>query len=146
MKMLVLPLTVVLSLCLVSAQAQEDAAKKEFAKLQGTWKRVAAEVDGKKVPAAELQTSTLTVDGDKYMLNMAGQMRTGVFKLDPSKTPKQIDIVSDAGPNKGKSLPGIYELDGDVFKYVVSSPGKERPTDFTAKPGHALYVNKRVAP
>ncbi len=123
------------------AQGQDDLVK-----LQGTWKRVDAEIDGKKLPAAELQTTTLTIEKNKYTLNMGGQLRTGTLKLDPSKTPKQIDLSSDAGPNKGKVLPGIYELDGDIFKYALSNPGKERPTDFTAKPGHSVFVNKRAGP
>ena len=130
-------LVALLSLC----QVQDDLAK-----LQGTWKRVDAEVEGKKLPAAELQTTSLTIQKNKYTLNMGGQVRTGTLKLDPSKTPKHIDLSSDAGPNKGKILPGIYELDGDVFKYALSGPGKDRPTDFTAKPGQSVFVNKRAGP
>jgi uncharacterized protein (TIGR03067 family) len=146
MRMKALLATLACGIILAAVHAQDDAAKKELAKLQGVWKRVEAEVDGKKVPVAELQTTTLTIQGDKYTLNTGGQVRTGVFKLDPTKSPKQLDIISDAGPNKGKSLPGIYELDGDILKYAVSNPDKDRPTDFVSKPGQSLYVNKRSLP
>lgn len=132
---------VVLVLAVCLGQGQDDLAK-----LQGTWKRAEAAVDGKKLPPAELQTTMLVIQRDKYTLNIGGQMRTGTIKLDASKTPRQLDLSSDAGPNKGKILPGIYELDGDVFKYAISSPGQARPTDFTAKPGQSVFINKRAGP
>jgi uncharacterized protein (TIGR03067 family) len=116
--------------------------------VQGTWKRVSGEVNGKALPEAEVQKTSLTIQGDKYTLKIGEQTRTGILKLDASKTPHQIDIISDAGPNKGKSLLGIYELDGDTFKYCLGAPGKERPTEFASKPGSGagLYVNKRQKP
>jgi hypothetical protein len=43
---------------------------------------------------------------------------------------------------------GIYELNGDTLKSCVASPGKERPTEFSAKAGsgHTLRVFKCVKP
>lgn len=132
----------------VAAGQKDDAAAKELAKLQGTWKRVSAEVDGKKASAGELKGATLTVSGDRYTLKQGSETRTGTLRLDPTKTPKHLDIVSGAGPNKGKSLLAIYELDGDTFRYCVAPPGKARPAEFSGKAGsgHSLFVNKRERP
>jgi uncharacterized protein (TIGR03067 family) len=135
-------------LLLSSTGAGGDAVKGDLAPRQGTWKRVAAEVDGKETPAGELKGTTLTIEGDRYTLKQAGQVRTGTLKLDSTKSPKQIDIISAAGPNKGKSLAGIYELQGNTFRYCVAQPGKARPTEFSAKAGSGLglFVNQRATP
>ena len=49
------------------------------------------------------------------------------------------------GPTKGQTHLGIYELDGDTVKFCFAAPGKERPTDFTAKAssGRTASVWKR---
>jgi uncharacterized protein (TIGR03067 family) len=118
---------------------------KDLDKLQGTWVRVSVERNGKMVPAEELKNSKLTLKGDKYTLEEGKETRSGTFKLDSGKTPKTLDIISDAGPNKGKTLKGIYKIEGDTFTYCVAGPDKDRPTEFSAKEGsgHTLLVNKR---
>jgi len=40
---------------------------------------------------------------------------TGTQKVDPTKTPKAIDISDDSGPNKGKTCLGIYEFKGEAI-------------------------------
>ncbi len=139
---------IVLALGLVTAAQGPASSDKDLNKLQGSWKRAAAETDGKKVSAEELQKTTLTIKGDEYILKTGDQTRKGHIKLDATKKPKQIDIISDAGPNKGKKLLGIYELEGDTFRYCVAQPGKDRPTEFASRPGSGvgLYVNKREKP
>ena len=49
----------------------------------------------------------------------------GKYTLDPSTTPKSIDLDGD-----GMSLKGIYELDGDALKILLARPGSDRPTSF----------------
>jgi uncharacterized protein (TIGR03067 family) len=123
--------------------AAED--KKDLDKIQGTWVRASVERDGKPAPADELKNSKLTIKGDKYTLDDGKEKRTGTLKLDATKTPKTLDIISDSGPNKGKTLKGIYKIEDDTFTYCVAGPDKDRPTEFSAKEGsgHALTVNKR---
>ncbi len=119
--------------------------KGDLDKLQGTWVRASIERDGKPSPADELKNSRLTLKGDKYTLDDGKEKRTGTFKLDATKTPKTLDIISDAGPNKGKTLKAIYKIEGDTFTYCVAPPDKDRPTEFSGKEGtgHTLLVNKR---
>jgi uncharacterized protein (TIGR03067 family) len=138
-------LLLVLSLGLALRAAD---AKEELDKLQGTWVRVSAEVDGKKVPADEAKKETLVIKGDDYTATVEGKPRKGTLKVDPTRSPKQLDLIPAEGPNKGKVLPGIYELDGDTFRYCIATKGDDRPTEFSSKPGsgHRVYVNRREKP
>ena len=59
---------------------------------------------------------------------------------------KTIDAVRNTGPDKGKTEPGIYKIEGDTLTYCVTDIGKERPTAFATKEGtkNSLFVLKRV--
>jgi uncharacterized protein (TIGR03067 family) len=135
-----MPYASLLPLALAAALAAD--AKDELAKLEGSWNRASAVVNGKESD----EPAVLTLKGDEYTLKSGDQVRKGVFKLDPSKSPKQLDIVAGEGPNKGKSLLAIYELDGDTLRYCVAQPGKPRPTEFSSKAdsGLSVYVYKRA--
>jgi uncharacterized protein (TIGR03067 family) len=79
-------------------------------------------------------------------ISMSGQLYfKAKFSIDPTKKPKAIDYVMTDGPTKGKTHLGIYELDGDTVKFCFAAPGKDRPTEFTAKDGsqNTLSVWKR---
>jgi uncharacterized protein (TIGR03067 family) len=57
------------------------------------------------------------------------------YTLDASKTPAHIDMVYAGGPNKGKTVKGIYELKGDTLKLCVAPPGQDRPAALESKKG-----------
>jgi hypothetical protein len=50
------------------------------------------------------------------------------------------------GPDKGKVMLGIYEIDGDKMKACFDPTGKQRPTEFKSEAGSQNFVNvhKRV--
>jgi uncharacterized protein (TIGR03067 family) len=127
----------------LTAHADE---KDELAKFKGKWKGVSLTVDGKETPKADAEAMLLTVEGEKYMLKIGGEDVEGTQKLDPSKTPKQIDAVRTKGDFKGDKLVGIYELTDDKFMVCFAAPGKiDRPKEFksAAGSGNRLYVFKR---
>src|SRR5205823_12704263 len=65
----------------------------------------------------------------------------GIYHLDPSKSPKQIDFTI-LGEVKKTGL-GIYQLDGDTLKLCLSiDPAKvdQRPKEFAAKAGEKRVV------
>jgi uncharacterized protein (TIGR03067 family) len=68
-------------------------------------------------------------------------------KIDPSKKPKHSDATFTEGELTAKTL-GIYEVDGDNMKICYGLPGKDRPTEFSSKPGsgQVLIVYKRDKP
>ncbi len=120
-------------------------APKDLKRLEGTWVLVSGENDGKKVSADALKKSRLTFEGDKHTVKEGDTIFKGTHKLEPTKTPKAIDITDTEGPFKGKTVLGIYVLDGDEFKICYALPGKDRPEKFSAKAGtgYRLHVWKR---
>jgi uncharacterized protein (TIGR03067 family) len=132
-----------------TAGAQDDAAKKELKKLEGTWATVSIEAAGQKVTDEDkIKTRKLSAKGDKYTLKVGDETVQGTIEIDPGKKPKTVDVKPDTGSNKGKTLLGIYELNGDSLKICLALPGKDRPTAFAtaAENGQQLVVYKREKP
>jgi uncharacterized protein (TIGR03067 family) len=124
---------------------KDDAAKKELNTFQGTWVLVSAERDGKKTDDKGIK---LQIAGNKYSLTQESSAvigHKGTFTLDPSRTPKATEVIVTEGPDKGKTFLGIYELSADDYRVCFAGPGKERPTEFSAKSGsgNLLQVWKR---
>lgn len=72
------------------------------------------------------------------------------FTLDPSKSPKQIDLTFLDGPYKGKALRGIYKFGfGNSCDICAADPdaNADRPTFFgyATNSGHTWISLKRVA-
>lgn len=113
--------------------------------LQGSWVMVSGEVDGMKIPEADVKSATLTITGDKHEVHVGKQTWKGTQKLDAAKTPKEIDSTDDAGGGKTVTIQGIYELSGDTFKVCFNTTGKGRPKKFEAGAGsgNLLHVWKR---
>jgi len=138
-----------LALTLVPAGGRGETPDKELKKFDGTWQAVSITQDGKEAPKSDVDKVTLTVKGERYTLKTAGgEAIEGTHKLDPTKTPRTIDAVRSSGPDKGKTILGIYELTDDTFKVCFAPPGKDRPTAFASKPGSGdrLIVMKRQKP
>src|ERR1700755_3320111 len=93
-----------------AALAADDKKPADDAKAAvGKWKVEKAELGGKDVLAV-FKDSTLEIrDGGKYTVTVGGQKDEGTFTVDPSKTPKEMDIKSTDGPNKGKTILTIYK-------------------------------------
>jgi len=125
---------------LVAADAPKDVKT-----LDGTWVLVSGEDDGKKLSDEALKNARLTFEGDKHTVKIDDTTFTGTHKLDPTNKPRTIDISDTDGPFKGKTVLGIYELDGNEFKICYAPPGKDRPKDFSAKAGtgYRYHVWKR---
>jgi len=139
----------VAALTIGRAGAQDDAAKNELKKLEGTWATVSIEAAGQKLTDEDkIKTRKLTMKGEKYTLKVGDETVQGTIEINPTKKPKTIDVKPDSGSNKGKTLLGIYELDGDNLKICLAAPGKERPTAFGTAPeiGQQLVVYKREKP
>ena len=129
-----------------SASGGQDAVQKEMTQLEGEWSMVSGESDGFALPAEMARGGKRTAKDGMTTITMGGQPYfKAKFTIDPSKKPKTIDYAMTEGPTKGQTHLGIYELDGDTVKFCFAAPGKERPTDFTAKAGstRTLSVWKR---
>ncbi len=91
---------------------KDEAVKKEWDKLQGTW-TILSYMDGRH-PLVEMKGAKIKFDGDKF--NIAGR-GGAIFKLDPSKKPRQKDLESSTVE---LNVPLICELNGDDLKLTMA--------------------------
>jgi uncharacterized protein (TIGR03067 family) len=137
---------VVLLAALLPGDNQEQALKKEYQQLQGTWVVTDAERNGQ--PLDRIKDGTLTVQEQGFVVKTkSGTELKGDLRIDPSKKPKAMDFVHLEGMLKDKTWEAIYEIDGDVLKicYAEADSGKERPKEFKTQQdsGLLLVVLKR---
>jgi len=126
----------------------------DLGKLQGTWSTVSLVNDGKtlvdeKVPPRPGPATKLAYEGDQWKIIVGDKtVASGVVRVDSTRIPKEIDILDETGMNNGKTKLGIYELDGDTYKYCLAPAGKPRPAEFSSKEGsgYSLGVSKREKP
>jgi uncharacterized protein (TIGR03067 family) len=117
-------------------------AEKELKKFHGVWTFESVEAGGQKAPADGLKGLTVTFAGDKYTVKKGDEViQVGTQKLDPSKSPKAIDVTVTEGLKKGAVMLGIYEIDGDTLKVCFDEEGKKRPTEFKSPAGSETFVN-----
>ena len=129
------------------ARADDKAdVEKELKKFQGTWTFESVDAGGKKLPADQFKGITVTFEGDKYAVKKGDEVvEAATQKLDPSKSPKTLDVTVAEGSNKGEVMLGIYEISGDTLKVCFDPEGKKRPTEFKSASGsQTLVVHKRV--
>ena len=112
--------------------------------LQGTWTVATLEVDGQPMPAAMLRDARIVIDGSRFTSMGMGAIYEGTVELDASTTPARLDMKFDAGPEKGNTNLGIYQLDGDSWKLCLATRGAVRPASFTSTAGSGLAVQTLV--
>jgi uncharacterized protein (TIGR03067 family) len=112
-------------------QAADALLKAELAKLKGSWRAVRGELSGEPRKESFLLTfsdAIWTKTGEK-------STETGVYHINPSASPKQIDFLRQEG--KKKWLLGIYTLEGDTLKFCY---GPERPSALATKSGQKALL------
>ncbi len=126
---------------LISPQENPDASTKEHARFAGVWRFAAVEVEGKKQPETPFSTHKIIIRGDgSYVVVQGSRITRGQFKVDPTKSPKHFDVTITDGPAKGLTFAAIYELKDDEYQFCGALRGKERPSDFTCKPGSGTIL------
>ena len=106
-------------------------------KLDGKWVIISVERDGKADDT--LKGAVREHKGEKYTMTLKeGKSFEGSMKVDA--TAKSIDMMPADGKYKGKTLLGIYELDGDTLKICFAEPGKERPKTFVSKADSGIVL------
>ena len=129
---------------LATPLVRADAAADDWKKLAGAWKVDAATLNGEDATGA-FKEAVLTIEEGKYKVAFAGMSDAGTLKLDPARKPKLMTITGTDGPNRGKTLPAIYEIEADTLKVCYTLEGKNPPTEFksTADNKTLLVTYKR---
>ncbi len=119
---------------------------KELEKFHGAWTFASVESGGKELPIDGFKDMTVTFEGDKYTVKVGDKViQAATQKLDPSQSPKTLDVTITEGVDKGSVLLGVYEISGDTLKVCFDSADKKRPTEFKTGAGsQTLVVHKRV--
>ena len=89
----------------------------------------------------------MVIDGKQFTLtDVGGITEKGDLALDPSQTPKHIDIETiGTDGNRRKNL-GIYKLEGSTLTICLARPKADRPSKFPAddeRDGAWLMVYRR---
>ena len=136
----------------------------DLAALQGNWKPLQCEFEGKpQMPADVMKQVTIVFDKSEYFLYFKDKDRNGEPKalvlallnvdLDPTTKPKSITFEFKDGPLKGQKRHGIYELAGNQLKMCYGPADKAKLTEFKSrpvavsfsKPGHGRNNATQVA-
>jgi RNA polymerase sigma factor (sigma-70 family) len=119
----------------VHGDGSESQPQSDQELLQGTWHVVSDEAEGEAMPAGLAQTfrRSFIFTADKVALKAGNQMNDGVYKLDTTKKPKEIDLVVGDDTRLG-----IYQLEGKTLRLCLHA--KERPTAFATTKGSRLSL------
>ena len=119
-----------------SAQPQASPASAAPAtEMEGEWRLVPGIMEGRPMEPSMVQWVKRVTRGNRTTVYAGPQVMLEVeFTIDPSQSPKAIDYLGLAGPNRGKTQFGIYEFEGDLLRFRVSAPGDPRPKAFQPGP------------
>jgi uncharacterized protein (TIGR03067 family) len=130
------------------ANAKRAAVDAELDRLAGTWVLVGGYLDGKPVPETQVKQSRITWNGNKITSqspHIAGEVIVATIAVDPSTSPRRMDIVYEGGRPAQAAL-AIYEWIGpDRYRIAIDRRGAVRPAEFVSEPGtgQSLHVWQR---
>ena len=131
---------------LADDDAKKDAIKQDMKKLEGSWKMVSMEMNGKKATDEEIKGAAdlrLVFKGNTGSIrNKDNVLSEGTITIDPTKKPKTLDLKVTKGRNSGKTSLAIYELDGDTLKacWTLFAVDRKRAKDFATKADSGLML------
>ncbi len=131
----------------LSAIGLDDPRPDEGAKHQGTWAVTSSVRDGKEAPADVVASIRRVVEGDHVTWTRDGNgFAETKVSYDPTKSPRALNLIPDGGPNRDKTILGIYKLEGDTLTICVADADEPRPTAFEAPAGskRTLQTFKRI--
>ncbi|MDB5345045.1 MAG: TonB domain/peptidase domain protein [Schlesneria sp.] len=120
----------------------ERPVAKELEPFQGTWPMSLCDSEDKTLyaPQEVIRHWRWTIKGDEILWQRERQVWKLTFKVDPTKSPKEIDLTYLDGPFKGVTCLGMYEwggVDGKCLNISIQDPGATvaRPTSISMTGG-----------
>ena len=114
----------------------------DLAALQGVWEQIGFEENGLINPPDDYGTpgALTTFHQNHFSVRTADGtlLLEGRFELDGSTIPQTVDWIDSIGPDAGKRLPAIYQLEGDHFVFVAADEAAPRPTEFRTSAGQTM--------
>jgi uncharacterized protein (TIGR03067 family) len=104
-------------------------------------------INGRALPPARAKALRLRTNKRQFALQFGNRtLLSGLLRLDPSRTPKRIDMLLTSGQARGRTVKGILDVNGDVLRICYALPGRPRPTTFRSGPGsgNRLLILRRV--
>lgn len=119
------------------AAGDDKKAEADLKAMVGKWKVEKAEMGGKDLTDFAKEMQFEIRQGGKYTAKIGDETDEGAFTVDPSKSPKELDVKPTSGPNKGKTVKGIYKIEVDTLTvcYGFEADKAARPTKFDSKDG-----------
>ena len=124
--------------------SKDDPVARDLKALAGTWEVVKHEVNGKKASDADYYSPRkVVISAGKMDLFERGKADLPL-KIDPTKKPKAIDVYFPGAMKAKYHKKGIYVLGKDQLTICLPlSAEAERPTKFSSKGFHSLYILRR---
>ncbi len=132
----------------MGAAPKDDALRKDLQQLQGTWLVDSMEMDGKFMSDETRKKIKLVINGENFRFHTGDDSHAGLYKLDPSKDQKELNIVITEGDEKGKVYLVVYKFEDGKMIQCMELSNKGRPKTFTGKAGSgcALEIWTREQP
>ena len=119
-------------------------------KLQGYWKPLQCELEGKgQMPADLMKQVTVVFDKSEYHLYFKDEkapvgkpniLRLALANVALDSATKTITFEFADGPLKGKKSHGIYEVAGNQLKMCYGPVEKPKPTKFESPAGSGYFL------
>jgi uncharacterized protein (TIGR03067 family) len=101
---------------------------------------VAANVAGQELVINELRVKYLVLDSGGYSIvdRTNHIVDSGEYLVDDAASPQTMDIVGREGPNAGRTMLAIYQLEADRLTVCYDLDGHERPVDMQPREDQLL--------
>lgn len=123
-----------------SWSAAPEKTQADAKALNGSWAPSSAVMGGKAYTEEEVKKIHLALHDGKYTAKVGDEVDKGTFTIDDSKEPKTLTITGTEGPNKGKTIPAIYELEKNKLKVCYDMSGKAAPEKFESTAESKLFL------
>ena len=108
--------------------------------LEGAWVPIDASVAGSPLPLNDLRVRYFVLEAGGYrIIDRSNQVVDGGrYLVNEAPRPPTMDIVGSHGPNAGRTMHAIYELQGDELTVCYDLESGERPSDMRVRQDQLL--------